>query len=407
MEALLGADAVKLNQKKIERLKDPRRYGDGRNLYLSVGPTGNKHWLFVYQRNHRQHMIGLGSLRYVSLEEARELAAEYRKLLRQGIEPPRAERWTGAANAATEAKNRRGSSFQAVAERYIAAHKAEWKHPKSEEQWRNSLARYAFPLIGQLDVAAIEAQHLNSVLAPIWTEKADTARRVRWRIGKVLGFAIGEDLRPDTDLPTRTGGKLDHMLPKRSKQRATNLPSMAYAAVPPFIARLREEDGIAPRALDFLILTGARTSEVLGAAWDEIDFDKAVWTVPAERMKAGREHRVPLTDEALALLKALPRDPVGFVFINPQRVGKPLSNMAMVAVLRRMKSKTGVTVHGFRATFRTWAAEECLDVPREIAEAVLAHRVGGVEGAYQRGDYFLTRRKLMERWAAYCRGDAP
>lgn len=402
---MLELKRVKLNKKKIDRITDRGRYGDGRNLYLSVGPSGNKHWLFAYQREGKQHMIGLGSYRYVNLDEARELAAEYRRLLRAGIVPPRAPRWTGDANAAAVTKMRRGSTFQSVAARYIAANRAEWKHVKSEEQWRSSLGTHAFPLIGQMDVSEIEAQHVRDVLIPLHNAgKIETAKRLRWRIGKVLGYAIGEDLRPDTDLPTRPGGKLDHMLPRPSKTRAKNLPSMSYERVPVFMARLLTEVGIAPQALEFLILTGARTSEVLGARWEEIDLAGGTWTVPAERMKAGREHRVPLSEEVVALLAALPRDFEGFVFINPQRAGRPLSNMAMVAVLKRMNEKVGVTVHGFRSTFRTWAAEECLDIPREIAEAALAHTVGGVEGAYQRGTYFKTRRQLMERWAAYCMG---
>lgn len=385
----------KLNQKRIERLNDRGRYGDGRNLYLHVGPTGAKSWAFIYRRGEKDTQLGLGSYPDMGLEDAREKAAEYRRMLRQGIEPPKRRR------EGTE----RGTTFKDVAEDYIKAHKASWRGGKSEAQWRSSLTDYAYPIIGKLDVKKITTAHVHDVLEPIWATKAETARRVRWRIGKVLGYAAGRDLRDDIDL-TRRGGKLDYLLPKApNTAKPKSHDSLDYTAMPGFMEALRGQQGIAARALEFLILTGARTNEVIAAQWSEIDLEGAVWTVPAERMKAGREHRVPLTEAAVKLLNALPRDTTGeHVFIGQTNGGRPLSNMAMTALLKRMDRKEGVTVHGFRSTFRTWAAEQNLDIPREIAEAALAHAVGGVEGAYQRGDYFNSRRKLMDRWTAYAAG---
>lgn len=387
-----------LTTKKIERLKDPGKYGDGRNLYLHVGKNGSKSWLFIYRREGKDKMRGLGSLKAVGLAEAREKAAEYRAMLRRGEEPP--------VYRGTFKKPEAGRTFKDITERYIAAHRETWRNPKSEAQWRSSLTQYAYPVMGDMDVGDIGVSHVHEVLEPIWTAKHDTAKKVRGRMGLILGYAAGLDLRPDLDL-TRSGGKLDHLLPKSARLRRTEgHASLPYAELPTFMGELRKREGIAAGALEFLILTAARTTEVLEARWREVDLDAGVWTIPADRMKAGREHRVPLTPAALAVLKSQPRDAgEEFIFISQSMGGGTLTNMAMTALLKRMGRKDGVTVHGFRSTFRTWAAEQCLDVPREIAEAALAHTVGGVEGAYQRGDYFNTRRALMERFAAYCDGE--
>jgi integrase len=388
----------KLTKKQIEGFKDRGRYGDGGNLYLNVSATGSKSWSFIFRRNGKDAERGLGPFDDVSIDNAREKAAEYRRMLRQGIEPPKT-RGTG--------KKAFGTTFKDIADRYITAHRASWRSNKSEAQWRSSLTDYAYPSLGGMDVSEITVAHIHQVLEPIWSTKAETARRVRWRIGKVLGYAAGLELRDDVDL-TRRGGKLDFLLPKASKMpKGDGHAQLPYAEMPTFMSELRDRKGIAARALEFLILTGARTNEVISATWDEIDLDAKVWTLPKGRTKAYREHRVPLTDTAVELLKSLPRDRKGnYVFIGQTNGGEPLSNMAMAVLLKRMDRKEGVTVHGFRSTFRTWSAEQNLDIPREVAEAALAHAVGGVEGAYQRGDYFNTRRKLMERWTAYCAGGA-
>lgn len=386
----------KLTRKQIEGFKDRGRYGDGGNLYLNVSPTGSKSWSFIFRREGKDAERGLGPYPDVTIDDAREKASEYRRMLRQGIEPPKT-RGTG--------KKAFGSTFKDIADRYITAHRGSWRNDKSEAQWRSSLADYAYRLIGNMDVSEITVAHIHQVLEPIWMVKAETARRVRWRIGKVLGYAAGLDLREDVDL-TRRGGKLDYLLPKRSNvKKAEGHAALPYPEMPAFMAELRGRKGIAARALEFLILAAARTNEVITATWDEIDLDAGLWTIPADRMKAGREHRVPLTGAAVALLKALPRDLHGnYVFIGQANGGEPLSNMAMAVLLKRMGRKNGVTVHGFRSTFRTWSAEQNLDIPREVAEAALAHAVGGVERAYQRGSYFDVRRKLMDRWTAFCAG---
>jgi integrase len=388
--------STQLNVKMIDRLKEAGKYSDGRNLYLQVGPNGSKSWLFIYRRMGSDRMRGLGSYRHVSLDEAREKAAEYRALLRQGIEPPVAR---GAVK-----KKEEGRTFAQLNERYLSEHKDSWRDPdKAESLWRNSLRDHAYAILGEKDVKDIDVKDVHAVLSPIWLTKHPTAKKIRWRIGAVLAYAAALDLRADVDL-TRTGGKLDKLLPKAKRVHIVKgHDSMPYQQMPEFVPELRGRVGVAAAALDFLILTAARAKEVRLATWDQIDFKEAVWNAPEENMKAGRAHRVPLSPDAIAVLKAMPRDRNGdYIFISASKPGEPLSDMAMTAVLKRMDRKEGVTIHGFRSTFRTWVAEACLDVPREIAEAALSHTVGGVEGAYQRGDYFNIRRALMERWAAYC-----
>lgn len=392
--------STQLSVKMIERIKEPGKYGDGRNLYLHVGANGSKSWLFIYRRLGSDKMRGLGSYRHVSLDEAREKAAEFRAMLRQGIEPPKSR---GAVQKKDE-----GRTFALLNERYLKEHKASWRNPdKAEGLWRNSLRDHAYPILGDKDVKDVDVKDVHAVLSPIWLEKHPTAKKIRWRIGAVLAYAAALDLRPDVDL-TRTGGKLDKLLPKAKRVHVVKAhDSMPYQDVPEFVPELREREGVAAAALDFLILTGARAKEVRLAKWDQIDLKEGIWNAPEDIMKAGRAHRVPLSPDALAVLNSMPIDrDGGYIFISANKPGEPLSDMAMTALLKRMGRKTGVTIHGFRSTFRTWVAEQCLDIPREIAEAALTHSVGGVEGQYQRGDYFNTRRTLMERWADYCRGEA-
>lgn len=388
-----------LNVKFIERLKEPGKYSDGRNLYLHVGPNGGKSWLFIYRRLGKDKMRGLGSYRHVGLDEAREMAGQYRAMLRQGEEPPKSR---GAVQ-----KKDQGRTFAQLNDRYLAEHKGSWRNPDAAESlWRNSLRDYAYAIIGEKDVKDIDVKDIHAVLSPIWLTKHPTAKKIRWRLGAVLAYAAALDLRDDIDL-TRSGGKLDKLLPKAKRVHIVKgHDSMPFQQIPEFMPQLRKREGIAAAAMEFLILTAARTKEARLATWDQIDLEAGVWNAPEEIMKAGRLHRVPLSPDAIAVLKAMPRDrDDGYVFVG-SRSDKPLSDMAMTQVLKRMGRKDGVTVHGFRTTFRTWVADECLDIPREIAEAALAHSVGGVEGAYQRSDYFNIRRALMERWADYCRGDA-
>lgn len=396
---------MRLTQKAIERANKRRKYSDGRGLFLSVSKNGRKTWAFCYTFNGRSREMGLGSVDFLSLDDARDRAVELRKLVRNGIDPL-AER--KAEQRLVIRRKQTGSTFREVAERLIDKKKPEWSDSgKSEQSWRGSMELHAFPKIGDRDVADIDVMALRDVLHDLLLTTTETARRLRGRIGEVLDFAAAEGLRPD-DNPARKG-KLDQLLPKARKiQTVKSHAALPYAELPGFMKALREGNGVAPRALEFLILTAARTTEVLEARWDEIDLEAAVWTVPAGRMKAGREHRVPLTASAIDLLNALPReDENPHVFISPMLKGQPMSNMAMTNVLKRMKRKEGVTVHGFRSTFRDWVSEET-SYSKEVAEMALAHAIENkTEAAYRRGDLFEKRKNLMADWASYCAGPKP
>jgi integrase len=393
---------MRLTQRAIERANKRRKYSDGRGLFLSVSKNGRKTWAFCYTHNGRSREMGLGSVDFLSLDEARDKAVELRKLLRSGVDPL-SERQ--AEERLIVRRKRTGSTFKEVAERLIDKKKPEWSDTgKSEQSWRGSLENHAYPKIGDMDVADIDVGDLRDLLHDLLLTRTETARRLRKRVEEILDFAAAEGLRPD-DNPARKG-KLDQLLPKASKlQKVKQHAAMPYQELPGFMVDLRAENGIAPRALEFLILTAARTSEVIEAPWSEIDLEAGVWMIPAERMKMDRPHRVPLTPPAIALLRSLPREEDNpFVFISPMLKGQPMSNMAMTNVLKRMKRKDGVTVHGFRSTFRDWASEETA-YPGPVAEMALAHTIESkVEAAYRRGDLFEKRKPLMADWAAYCAG---
>ena len=341
--------------------------------------------------------MGLGSLIDVSLAEAREHAAECRQLRKQGIDPIESRRAAKAERLVTAAK---AMTFDQAAEAYIAAHRAGWRNPKHAAQWKATLATYASPVFGKLSASSIDTGLVLKALEPIWTAKPETAGRVRGRIEAVLDWTTARGYRTGEN-PARWRGHLDKLLPARSKVRKVKHHSaLPYTELPGFLAALREQPGTSARALEFTILTAARTSETVGARWPELDLSSKVWTVPAERMKAGREHRVPLSAAALSILQRMEDVREGdLVFPGDQRTG--LSNMAMLMLLRRM-GRDDLTVHGFRSTFRTWAAD-CTSFPREVIEAALAHLFGdATEQAYQRSDLFQKRRRLMDAWAAYC-----
>ena len=402
---------------KVKALAMPGTYGDGGGLYLQVRSPKNRSWLFRFKLHRKAHLMGLGALADVTLAEAREAATAARKLVKQGVNPidrRKAERAELAARAGL-------NTFAEVAEAYIAAHEDSWRNPKHRQQWRNTLDTYAAPILGSVPVAVVDVGHVMRVLTPIWKEKTETASRLRGRIESVLGFATARGWRTG-DNPARWRGHIANLLPAPAKvSKVQNQPALPWKQIDTFAASLAHEEGMAARALRFAILTAARTNEVIGARWGEIDSAAAVWTVPANRMKAGREHRVPLSPAALAVLAAaatLRPDHASDAFIFPG--GKPasaLSNMALLMLLRRMnphtdkaparwrdaKSGDPISVHGFRSTFRDWAAE-ATSHPREIAEAALAHAVGGVEGVYQRGDLLEKRRVLMADWATFCPG---
>jgi len=341
--------------------------------------------------------MGLGPLHTVSLAEARTKARECRQLRLSGIDPLEARK---AEKTAAQIRAATVVTFKQCAERYIAAHKAGWGNVRHLDQWKRSLAAYVYPFFGELPVQAIDVGLVMKALEPIWTAKPETASRVRGRAESILDWATARGYR-QSENPARWKGHLENLLPKKSKvSRIKHHEALPYPELPDFMAALRQHDEIEGRALAFTILTAARTNEVIGAHPIEIDFDKRVWTVPASRMKAGVEHRLPLSDDALALLRAAANTqggaPAGRLF--------PIAPTAMLKFLRRRLKRKGITVHGFRSSFRDWAAEQT-SFRREDVERALAHTIENrTEAAYNRADLLERRRPLMEAWAAYCGG---
>lgn len=387
----------KLSAAEVARKSKVGRYADGGGLYLQVSAYGTKAWLFRYMLDGKARHMGLGSVDTFSLKEARERARLARQLVADGVDPLDERR---AKQSAAKAEDAKRMTFNEAAERYIKLKGDEWRNAKHADQWANTLKTYAEPVIGSLDVSDIETAHIMNVLEPIWAAKTETAKRVRGRIENVLDWATARKYRTG-DNPARWRGHLDKMLAAPSKiAKRKHHPAMPYASLPAFMERLRERDGISARALEFTILSAARTGEVIGAQWGEIDLVGKVWTIPAERMKASREQRVPLSDRAVAILEAMPREGE-FVFPGA-RAKKPLSNMAMLELLRGMEAGEGLTVHGFRSSFRDWAGETTAH-PREVIEHALAHRLADkAEAAYQRGTLFPKRVRLMADWSKYC-----
>lgn len=362
----------------------PGKHNDGDGLMLVVKGTGARSWVLRCQAFGRRRDIGLGSWPEVTLAVARQKALDTRRLMRDGGDPVAARRRAKA------------SLFRDVAVAAIAAKRDGWRNAKHAAQWTATLSTYAFPKLGSIDVRAIGVEEVLSALKPIWSEKPETASRLRQRIEAVLDYASAKGLRTGHN-PARWRGHLDHLLPKPSKVKAVeHHAALDWRLIGSFMADLMQRDGTAARALAFAILTAARSGEIRGMRWSELDMEAAVWTVPASRMKGGREHRVPLSGRAVALLGA-PGKPEHLVF-EGDRPGRPLSDMSLTAVLRRMKRAE--TVHGFRSTFRDWAGEAS-NFPREVIEAALAHRLKDkAEAAYARGDLFTKRRSLMNEWAA-------
>ncbi|WP_454438358.1 tyrosine-type recombinase/integrase [Thauera mechernichensis] len=377
---------------KLIREGKPGAFADGDGLYLKVGATGSASWQYRYQIDGKRRMMGLGSCSAVGLAEARDKAADARKLVKQGIDP------LAAKEAEQTAAKAMSTTFRALAAEYIADHRAGWRNAKHAQQWENTLAQYAHPKIGDKPIAEIDTEDVLGVLKPIWTAKPETASRLRNRIELVIdaGRAKGLSAAPN---PAAWRGHLDKLLPKRTKASKGHHAAMDYRDLPAFYRRLTDErDSTSATALQITILTACRTSEVLLAAWGEFDLDARLLTIPGERMKAGRPHRVPLSEEVLKLLQGIKGE--GYVFPGA-RTGRPLSNMAMTQVLRRL-GHPDLTVHGFRSTFRDWCAEET-HYPNIVAEQALAHTVGSaVEAAYRRGDLLDKRRALMADWATYC-----
>jgi len=388
----------KLTALSANKTVAPGRYGDGAGLWLQVSPSLSKSWVFRYMLDGKAREMGLGPLRDVSLAEARAKAAECRKQLLGGTDPLhlRDEARIKLQLAAASDK-----TFKHCAESYIEAHRAGWKNPKHIDQWSNTLATYCHPSIGNLPVAAIDTARVLRVLEPIWTDKTETASRVRGRIEAILDWAAVRGYRQGLN-PARWKGHLDQTLPKRSTvKKVRHHPALPYGQLATFVAALRTQEGLAARALEFTIYTVARTGESVNARWDEFDLENRVWTVPADRMKAKREHRVPLSKQAMTILAELAQQRQSEFVFPGRNVKKPLSNMAMLKTLERMK-RDDLTSHGFRSSFRDWAAESTA-YPPEVVEMALAHTISNkVEAAYRRGDLIGKRAQLMRDWGIFC-----
>ncbi|MFZ1725636.1 MAG: tyrosine-type recombinase/integrase [Albidovulum sp.] len=389
MAALSG----KLTRKLVENL-GPGRHGDGNGLYLVVDPSGARRWIVRVtvkgQKNQQGAPLrtdfGLGGADIVPLPQARDRALEYRRMAKQGLNP--------RFNASREIP-----TFAEIAQQVHIERMPTWKNAKHGQQWINTLRDYAFPKIGRMPVDSIGQPEVLMCLSPIWTEKHETARRLAQRIKTVLDVAKSKGFRSGEN-PV-TGIKDAKVLPKVTA-KPKHHKAMRWQDVPGFYADLKTRNAMAAKALMFTCLTGSRTSEVLGMKWAEIDFGACLWTCPAERMKTGSDHRVPLTGEMLAILNPLRAMQSDYVFEGQKR-HKPLSNMSMLMLLRRINVE-GVTVHGFRSTFRDWASEAA-NAPREVAEMSLSHRIGSnVEQAYARSDLLEKRRALMERWSTFVSG---
>jgi integrase len=402
---------------KAEKARQPGMHADGAGLYLRVTKQGTKSWVFRFMLNGRPRWMGLGPFSLVGLREARGKALNARRLHHERIDPIDVRR---AAREQERLKAARAMTFKQCAERYIEAHRAGWRNAKHAAQWETTLATYAEPIIGALPAQAVDTALVMKILeqevrgsdgrpAPLWATRPETAGRLRGRIESVLDWARVRGYR-DGENPARWRGHLDKLLPARAKVRKVeHHAALPYNELPDFMAALRMQEGIAARALEFAILTAARTGEVIGARWSEIEIGEKLWMIPPERMKAGKGHRVPLSPKAMTILEEMKplaqatdgsSDGNAFVFPGGKR-GQPLSSMAFLMLLRRMK-RGDLTAHGFRSSFRDWAAERT-NFPSEVAEMALAHTVSNrVEQAYRRGDLFERRRRMMTVWSTFC-----
>ena len=401
----LGPQKVKkLVPIELARMTDPGMYLDGKGLYFRIGEGGSKSWIFRFRFDGKRRDMGLGPFPLISLAEARKRAEECRKALHDGRDPLEARNAEKAAQRRAEEARRiadaRKTTFKDCAKAYISAHGVAWKNPKHAAQWPATLEAYVYPVFGDLPVEAIDTALVVKALEPIWTTLPETASRVRGRIERVLDWAKVQGLRAGEN-PAQWRGHLDKALPPHSKiKKVEHHKSLPYAELGSFMGALKTQEGIAARALEFTILTAARTGEAIGATWDEFNLAAKLWTVPKERMKAGRPHRVPLPTAALDALEAMQTVREGEYVFPGFKAAKPLSNMAMLKLLERM-GRRDLTVHGFRSTFRDWAAEQT-SFPREVAEAALAHtNKDKTEAAYLRSDFLEPRRQLMEAWAAF------
>lgn len=397
----MARERNRLTALRVKSLKAPGRYADGGGLYVYIGKNNARAWLFRYRdrRTGKLRDRGLGPVADVPLEKARERAAACRAQLLDGVDPIDASR---SKRDTVRLEHARRMTFEDCADAYIQANKAAWRNAKHCDQWTNSLATHAAALMS-LPIAEIDTSLVMKVLTPIWSAKTETATRVRGRIESVLDWAKVRGFRSGEN-PARWRGHLDKLLPKPAKLKAVeHHPALPYVEMPAFLVDLRKRHGISARALELQILTATRPGEIVGARWAEVDLDEKVWTIPPERMKANREHRVPLSDAATTLLRALPKNGE---YLFPG--AKPKTPLTIAAPLEQLKElRSGFVPHGFRSTFRDWAADRT-QYPRDVAEAALAHvQKDKTEAAYRRSDLFEKRRKLMADWAKFCETQTP
>lgn len=388
----------RLTANAVTTLKAKGLHPDGGGLYLRVTTTGTRSWIYRYASAGNTRDMGLGAYPTVSLRRARELASECRRLRQDGRDPIDAR---VSERASIVLDGLRATTFKACAEQLISSHEIGWQNAKHRQEWRRTLSAYVYPSFGDVPVGEVTTEHVLSALQPIWTTKTITAARIRGRIEAVLAFAKARGMRT-AENPAQWRGHLAQILPAPTRvKEVRHHPAMPYQELPDFIVRLRKSRStVAARALEFVILTAARSGEAIGARWNEVDFRERLWTVPRQRVKARKEHRVPLSDRAISILKEMAEIRQNdFVFPGIKR-GQPIGVVALPRQLRELGAN--FTIHGFRSTFKDWCAE-CTHTPNFLSEAALAHAIAdSVEAAYRRTDLLQKRRELMDQWAVYC-----
>jgi integrase len=390
-----GVRTMGLTVRRIAKLTKPGRYLDGHGLYLQVGHTGARSWLLRYVQAGNERWLGLGPLHTFTLDEARQRAVRARQQIHDGIDPIALKRAARDTQALERAK---ALTFEQATKQYFDQHSPKWSNARHREQFVSMMQAYAYPVIGKLPVATIDTGLILQVIEPIWTTKNQTAIRLRGRIESVLDWATVRGYRTGEN-PARWKGHLAEVLPASSHiAKVKHFTALPYTQAPAFVAQLATLQGIGPKALEFLILTAGRTDEVLSARWSEINLDEALWTIPPERMKEGAIHRVPLTERAIEILRALPRE--GDLVFLSSKPGRPMGKMTFLKLIKAM-GYDDITTHGFRSCFRDFAGD-MTSFPREVAEAALAHKIGDAsEQAYRRGDALAKRRRLMQAWADF------
>ena len=387
----------KLSVRGIKSQNKSGRYADGNGLYLQVGKSGAKSWLFRYMLDGKSREMGLGSIRIETLSQAREKAKHCKKLLKSGTDPIRDRQ---KHIAIEKADNKEMLSFQKCTEGYLKAHSASWRSARHAGIWLSSVKRFAYPIVGSIHVNKIERGHIMNILDPIWREKTDTASRLRGRLESILNWATVQEYRKG-DNPARWRGYLDQLLPKPSEiHTVKHFAALPYREINAFMSKLKEREALSALALRLIILTACRSIEVREAEWSEFDLENATWTIPTERRKMKKEHVIPLCKEALDIIQSIPRAEDSVHLFTGPRSNKPMSDVVFKKLMERMKV-TGITTHGFRSTFRDWAAEQT-SFPREVIEDCLAHQLRDkTEAAYFRSNLLDKRRELMNKWADY------